>query len=127
MQADFKAKEDAESASKIDPKHALITLVAGLTVRYYLMDIIKVMVILAILLGDASFVIALFTRQAHLPFAFSPLKHRLCTEHEEVCTVIMLRMVMMFKTVKVMDIACCAYGSLPKLHCSSCEALLSVG
>ncbi len=62
VQADFKAKEDAESASKIDPKHALITLAAGLAVRYYLMDIIKVMVILAILLGDASFVVALYTR-----------------------------------------------------------------
>jgi hypothetical protein len=68
VQADFKAKEDAESASKIDPKHALITLAAGLTVRYYLMDIIKVMVILAILLGDASFVVALYTRQAHVTF-----------------------------------------------------------
>ncbi|KAA6429051.1 MAG: hypothetical protein FRX49_01161 [Trebouxia sp. A1-2] len=68
VQADFKAKEDAESASKIDPKHALITLAAGLTVRYYLMDIIKVMVILAILLGDASFVVALFTRQAHIRY-----------------------------------------------------------
>jgi len=68
VQADFKAKEDAESASKIDPKHALITLAAGLTVRYYLMDIIKVMVILAILLGDASFVVALYTRKAHVPF-----------------------------------------------------------
>ena len=72
MQADFKAKEDAESASKIDPKHALITLAAGLTVRYYLMDIIKVMVILAILLGDASFVVALFTRQAHVSFVVAP-------------------------------------------------------
>ncbi len=68
VQADFKAKEDAESASKIDPKHALITLVAGLTVRYYLMDIIKVMVILAILLGDASFVVVLYTRQAHTTY-----------------------------------------------------------
>lgn len=66
MQADFKAKEDAENASKIDPKHALITLVAGLTVRYYLMDIIKVMVLLAILLGDTSFVTALYTRYACL-------------------------------------------------------------
>lgn len=70
VKADFKAKEDAESASKIDPKHALITLAAGLTVRYYLMDIIKVMVILAILLGDASFVVALFTRQ-HLSLELS--------------------------------------------------------
>ncbi|KAL0023910.1 hypothetical protein WJX79_010088 [Trebouxia sp. C0005] len=70
IKADFKAKEDAESASKIDPKHALITLAAGLTVRYYLMDIIKVMVILAILLGDASFVVALFTRQ-HLSLELS--------------------------------------------------------
>ena len=45
MQADFKAKEDAESVSKIDPKHALITLV---------------MIILAILLGDSAFVTALY-------------------------------------------------------------------
>ncbi len=65
LQADLKAQEDADSASKIDPKHALITLVAGLTVRYYLMDIIKIMVILAILLGDASFVTALFARWVH--------------------------------------------------------------
>ena len=65
MQADFKEQEDADSASKIDPKHALITLVAGLTVRYYLLDIIKVMVILAILLADASFVTALFARSAY--------------------------------------------------------------
>ena len=62
MQADIKAKEDAERASQIDPKKAAILLAAGLTVRYYLLDIVKIMVILAILLGDASFVAALYVR-----------------------------------------------------------------
>ena len=62
MQADIKAKDDAESASQIDPKKAAILLAAGLTVRYYLLDIVKIMVILAILLGDASFVAALYAR-----------------------------------------------------------------
>ena len=62
LQADIKAKEDAERASQIDPKKAAILLAAGLTVRYYLLDIVKIMVILAILLGDASFVAALYVR-----------------------------------------------------------------
>ena len=60
LQADIKAKEDADRASQIDPKKAAILLAAGLTVRYYLLDIVKIMVILAILLGDASFVAALY-------------------------------------------------------------------
>ena len=62
LQADIKAKEDAERASQIDPKKAAILLAAGLTLRYYLLDIVKIMVILAILLGDASFVAALYVR-----------------------------------------------------------------
>ena len=62
LQADLKAKEDADSASQIDPKKAAILLAAGLTVRYYLLDIVKIMLILAILLGDASFVAALYVR-----------------------------------------------------------------
>ena len=62
LQADIKAKEDADHESQIDPKKAAIILAAGLTVRYYLLDIVKIMVILAILLGDASFVAALYVR-----------------------------------------------------------------
>ena len=54
--------EDAEKESSIDPKTALITLAAGVAVRYYLMDVIKLLVILAILLGDASFVTVLYVR-----------------------------------------------------------------
>ena len=62
LQADIKAKEDADHASQIDPKKAAILLAAGLTVRYYLLDIVKIMIILAILLGDASFVAVLYVR-----------------------------------------------------------------
>lgn len=62
LQADIKAKEDADHESQIDPKKAAIILAAGLAVRYYLLDIVKIMVILAILLGDASFVAALYVR-----------------------------------------------------------------
>lgn len=58
----MKAMEDAQKESQIDPKHALITLAAGLAVRYYLVDVIKLLVILAILLGDASFVAVLYIR-----------------------------------------------------------------
>ena len=54
--------DDAQKESQIDPKHALITLVAGVAVRYYLMDVIKLLIILAILLGDASFVTVLYVR-----------------------------------------------------------------
>ena len=62
LQADLKAMDDAQKESQIDPKHAVITLVAGLAVRYYLMDVIKLLIILAILLGDASFVTVLYVR-----------------------------------------------------------------
>ena len=64
IQADLRAMEDAQKESQIDPKHALITLAAGVAVRYYLMDVIKLLVILAILLGDASFVTVLYVRYA---------------------------------------------------------------
>lgn len=64
LQADIRAKEDAERASQIDPKKAAILLAAGLTVRYYLLDIVKIMVILAILLGDAAFVVVLYVRSS---------------------------------------------------------------
>lgn len=54
--------EDAEKEGSIDPKTALIKMVAGVTVRWYLLDVIKLLVILAVLLGDASFVIVLYVR-----------------------------------------------------------------
>ncbi|KAL3142179.1 hypothetical protein ABBQ38_002532 [Trebouxia sp. C0009 RCD-2024] len=63
IKADIKAQEDADHASQIDPKKAAILLAAGLTVRYYLLDIVKIMVILAILLGDAAFVVVLYARR----------------------------------------------------------------
>ena len=45
--------------------------------RYYLMDIIKIMVILAVLLGDAAFVTALFARYTSMPtFHFLMGTHR---------------------------------------------------
>lgn len=66
LQADIKAQEDADHASQIDPKKAAILLAAGLTVRYYLLDAVKIMVILAILLGDAAFVVVLYARSVHI-------------------------------------------------------------
>lgn len=78
----MKAKEDADSASQIDPKKAAILLAAGLTVRFYLMDIVKIMIILAILLGDAAFVTALYARWGlHIMiFLFTLLNSAACVK-----------------------------------------------
>ena len=54
------ALEEDHSFDRIDPRRALVALAVGLGARWYLMQFVKLMVVLCVLLGDAALVVGLY-------------------------------------------------------------------
>eukprot|EP00891_Asterochloris_glomerata_P005644 jgi/Astpho2/5644/fgenesh1_pg.00079_%23_78_t len=70
LKEEMYALEEDHSFDRIDPRRALVALIVGLGARWYLMQFVKLMVVLCVLLGDAALVVGLYRGQ-HLSLELS--------------------------------------------------------